>query len=314
VNRTAAAVAPAYEPVPEAEEKAQEVSIVVEPAPKAPVKAPVLIVPSPVAKPAPVDTKPEVIAVSPVRATKATSTTASTPLWQRKQAQLVSAIALGLILLVGAVAFAYNRGSFSTAAAAPSAEIHPPAPAPAVSTSGPASTPATNAAIEPAGPTVTKSQPNAEGPRKPTPTRSAATEIAAGKALHLNDAEPAPAAPVSLGAMAQPNLGSALVTSAQPVALARKPEQVKPAVVIAQPKPAYPEMAARLGLAGTVVLRVQVSAQGKPTKVDVISGPPILAGAAQNTVMSGWRFSPATIDGKRVESETEVRINFKGTR
>jgi protein TonB len=113
--------------------------------------------------------------------------------------------------------------------------------------------------------------------------------------------------------MVQPNLGSALVASS-PVALARRPEQVKPAVVIAQPKPIYPDMAARLGVTGTVVLRVQVSAQGKPTKVDVISGPPMLAAAAQNTIMSGWRFSPATIDGKKVESETEVRINFKGSR
>ena len=98
------------------------------------------------------------------------------------------------------------------------------------------------------------------------------------------------------------------------MALVRKPEQIKPAVVIAQPKPAYPEMATRIGVTGTVVLRVQVNAQGKPTKVDVVSGPPLLAGAAQNTVMSGWRFSPATIDGKKVESETEVRINFKGNR
>ena len=113
--------------------------------------------------------------------------------------------------------------------------------------------------------------------------------------------------------MAQPNLGSALATSS-PVALARRPEQVKPAVVITQTKPVYPEMAARLGLAGLVVLRVQVDAHGKPTRVDVISGQPVLAAAAKSAVASGWRFSPATLGGKPVESESEVRVNFRGSR
>jgi TonB family protein len=313
VSRTAAAVAPAYEPVPQVEEKVEEVPTVAEPAPsKFTAKAPMLIVQAPVTKAATIETKPEVIPVPAVRAPKATSTAVSAPLWQRKQAQLVFAISLGLLLLVGAAAFAYNHGSFT---ARPSAEVRQPAAgvAPAALTSLPATTATTNAPTDPGAPAVAKPQPRTEEPRKPAPTEPAATEIAAGKAPRLNEAEPAPAAPVSLGAMVQPNLGSALVASS-PVALARRPEQVKPAVVIAQPKPIYPDMAARLGVTGTVVLRVQVSAQGKPTKVDVISGPPMLAAAAQNTIMSGWRFSPATIDGKKVESETEVRINFKGSR
>ena len=319
VNRTAAAVAPAYEPITQvvAEEKAQEMPAVAEPAPpKVTIKAPMLVVPAPVAKPAAIEPKAEVLAVQPARASKTATSTASTPIWQRKQAQLVFAIVVGVILLVGAAAFAYKRGSFSAAPAASSAEVHPPVAGatPAITASSPASTSATNVATEPVAQPVAKTQPKSEESRNPSQARSAPTEISAGKALRLNDADPAPAAPVSLGAIAQSNLGSALAAVSQPVALVRKTEDVKPAVVVAQSKPIYPEMAARLGVSGTVILRVQVNAQGKPTKVQVISGHPVLAAAAKSAVESGWRFSPATIDGKKVESETEVRINFRGSR
>jgi TonB family protein len=312
VSRTAAAVAPAYEPVTQvvAEEKAQEVPAVAEPMPKkVTIKAPVLVV-QPPAKPAPIEPKAEVLAVQPARANKTTTIIAATPIWQKKQAQLVFAIAVGLVLLVGAGAFAYTRGSFSGSPTASSAEAHPPAAAPAVTTPAPANTAATNTATEP----VAKTQAKSEEPRKLSPARSVATEISAGKAPRLNEADPAPTGPVSLGAIGQPNLGSALAAASQPVNLARKTEDVKPAVVVTQSKPIYPEMAARLGVSGTVILRVQVNAQGKPTKVDVVSGHPVLAAAAKSAVESGWRFSPATIDGKKVESETEVRINFRGSR
>jgi TonB family protein len=73
-------------------------------------------------------------------------------------------------------------------------------------------------------------------------------------------------------------------------------------------------MASSLRLEGTVVLRVQVDAHGKPTKVDIVSGHPMLAAAAKNTVLSSWRFTPAAVGNKNVASETEVRINFKGSR
>jgi protein TonB len=118
-----------------------------------------------------------------------------------------------------------------------------------------------------------------------------------------------------LGTSAQPNFGAALTPNSSGVTLqSTKVSDVKPAVAISQPRPAYPDMANRLGIKGMVVLKVQVNNQGKPTKVAVISGHPVLAAAAQSAVMSGWRFSPATLGGNPVESESEIRINFKGSR
>lgn len=301
----------------DAEKKVLEVqaAVALEPT-RAVAKAPLLVVSAPVAKAAPVEPKSELIPRQPPRATKTALAPARMPLWQKKQAQLVFAIAIGMILLMGAAAFAYKRGSFSAAPPARSAETRQTAAsaAPRIVTSASTSVPTISSSTETAKAPVPKPQVATEMPQKRVATAPAATEIATGTAPRLNEAGPAPAAPVSLGAVVQPNLGAALATTAQPVALSKPAVTVKPPVVVSQNKPLYPEMAARQGLAGLVVLRVQVNAQGKPTKVDVISGHPVLAAAAKSAVESGWRFSPATIDGKKVESETEVRVNFRGTR
>jgi poly-beta-1,6-N-acetyl-D-glucosamine biosynthesis protein PgaD len=77
------------------------------------------------------------------------------------------------------------------------------------------------------------------------------------------------------------------------------------------PKPPYPVEALRHSEGGLVTLRVQVSADGRPLKVDVSrrSGNRILDRSAISTVRR-WRFAPAMRKGKPIAAVVIVPIEF----
>lgn len=83
------------------------------------------------------------------------------------------------------------------------------------------------------------------------------------------------------------------------------------AAPIDQPQPEYPAAALRAGEQGTVVLRVDVGADGKPTDVQVVerSRSRDLDRAAQRAVRD-WTFQPATRNGKAVASVVQVPVDF----
>lgn len=78
------------------------------------------------------------------------------------------------------------------------------------------------------------------------------------------------------------------------------------------PKPPYPMVARRMGAEGIVVLRVFVYPDGSVGEVVVnrSSGFSILDDSALTTVRERWRFVPARLDGRPVESWVEVPIRF----
>ncbi len=77
------------------------------------------------------------------------------------------------------------------------------------------------------------------------------------------------------------------------------------------PPPAYPPAALRRGDSGTVLVRVEVGADGVPTNVDVVSrsGSRDLDNAALDAVRQ-WRFSPAQKDGQAVAGDVMVPVDF----
>jgi protein TonB len=81
---------------------------------------------------------------------------------------------------------------------------------------------------------------------------------------------------------------------------------------IARVEPEYPAAAARTQEEGTVLVRVNVDANGVPTNVDVAhrSGSRDLDRAAVEAVRK-WRFNPAIKDGKKVAAVVEVPVEFK---
>jgi protein TonB len=78
------------------------------------------------------------------------------------------------------------------------------------------------------------------------------------------------------------------------------------------PAPPYPAREQRMGIAGRVVLRVEVDAEGRPTGVTVerSSGNSALDKAALQTVLRKWRFVPAQRNGENVPAVGLVPIDF----
>jgi len=74
-------------------------------------------------------------------------------------------------------------------------------------------------------------------------------------------------------------------------------------------EPQYPEAARQQHIQGPVVLNVLVGASGLVREASVISGDPLLAQAATHAVRQ-WRFNPHQLNGKAVEFETRITVNF----
>ena len=78
------------------------------------------------------------------------------------------------------------------------------------------------------------------------------------------------------------------------------------------PVPMYPLEARRRAQHGTVLLRIEVAADGAVERVEIArtSGFDLLDDSAIETVRARWRFVPARRDGIAVESWCEVPIRF----
>ncbi|HRQ48425.1 MAG TPA: energy transducer TonB [Rhodocyclaceae bacterium] len=84
------------------------------------------------------------------------------------------------------------------------------------------------------------------------------------------------------------------------------------AAYLRNPAPAYPSASRRRGEEGKVVLRVQVTADGRPDRVEIVqaSGHPRLDRAALEAVQR-WRFEPAREGNTAVDSWIRVPIVFR---
>ena len=150
-------------------------------------------------------------------------------------------------------------------------------------------------------------------PVPPTPTpRPAvvkkATPRPAPAPLPVADSAPSPNAPVVAAAEAAPDPTPA----APPAPAAPRIEQPSSnAAYLNNPAPGYPSISRRMGEEGKVVLRVLISADGKPEKIEIqkSSGYDRLDRHAQDTVQR-WRFVPGKRNGVPEAMWNLVPINF----
>ena len=73
--------------------------------------------------------------------------------------------------------------------------------------------------------------------------------------------------------------------------------------------PAYPPLAQHMNVQGSVVLQALIGADGTVQNLRKLSGPEILASAAQQAVRS-WRFKPVYQNGQAVETRATITVNF----
>ena len=123
--------------------------------------------------------------------------------------------------------------------------------------------------------------------------------------VNLNAMVPAPPAPA-------PPVG-APVGSSPTNASPRPGGNIQQAVLIYRKDAEYPKIAKQTGAKGTVTLSATIGADGTIKKVKVISGHPMLTGAAADAVKQ-WRYRPTLLNGQPVEAETVVLVNFIGDR
>ena len=75
-------------------------------------------------------------------------------------------------------------------------------------------------------------------------------------------------------------------------------------------EPQYPEAAREQNIQGRVVLEAHIGASGEVQEVQLVSGPPLLVQAATVAVRQ-WKFKPRFVNGKPVEMQTRITLNFR---
>lgn len=81
------------------------------------------------------------------------------------------------------------------------------------------------------------------------------------------------------------------------------------ATVIESVRPDYPMLARQMKVQGSVILQALIGRDGLIQDLHVLSGPPILASAAQEAVRQ-WHFKPHYLANQPVETETRIIVNF----
>jgi protein TonB len=73
--------------------------------------------------------------------------------------------------------------------------------------------------------------------------------------------------------------------------------------------PRYPAQVRALHIQGPVVLHAIIGKDGSIHNLSPVSGPPLLQTSAMDAVQQ-WKFKPYLLDGKPVDVETDITINF----
>ncbi len=101
-------------------------------------------------------------------------------------------------------------------------------------------------------------------------------------------------------------------TPAPAVALQQKvrvSSGVAQGLLIRQVKPQYPPLALQARIQGTVVLQAVIGKDGTVQDLRVVSGHPMLTGAAIDAVKQ-WRYRPYYLNNEPVSVDTQINVNF----
>lgn len=144
-------------------------------------------------------------------------------------------------------------------------------------------------------------------PAVPVPRPAAASGAGAGALILPPSPSPPPAA--SEGSRQRQTEEVAAAVAADPPR--RVSSGMQEARLLRRVEPRFPSGASRLGLKGSVVVEGTIGVDGRLHDLRVISGNPILSGAAIEAIKE-WRYSPAVLNGRTVTSPTRIEVKFNG--
>lgn len=150
-----------------------------------------------------------------------------------------------------------------------------------------------------------------ERPRSSNPVPSNQQEAAPDVGLDPGSGSgPGPAGPLIPGGFDHPpRIEPPRQSPARPTSPRVISEGVMAGALVRRVDPAYPELARAMHLSGTVRLRAIIATDGTIEHLELLSGNPILAGAAEPAVLQ-WRYRPTLLSGVPVEVETYITVNF----
>jgi protein TonB len=116
-----------------------------------------------------------------------------------------------------------------------------------------------------------------------------------------------PAQPIADSVVAGNNESAANVTSnaAEHVQMSADTSEI----VTSPVRPNYPLLARQMKVQGSVILQAMIGRDGTIQNLRVMSGPHILASAAQDAVRQ-WHFRPHFQGSEAVETQAKITVNF----
>lgn len=184
----------------------------------------------------------------------------------------------------------------------------PPSPAPAPADARAPSRPVSQL---PAAPSESATSANTSAATPPSTSPAAEPAPRAERAVPREVAPQAPQTAQEQEATANAAMPAAAGSAKAANDAVRTAEADYKAAYLNNPRPAYPRMAHRMGIEGTVILLADVNEEGLPVQVRVFqsSGNDLLDQSALSAV-NQWRFSPAKKDGVIVRSLVKIPITF----
>jgi TonB family protein len=79
---------------------------------------------------------------------------------------------------------------------------------------------------------------------------------------------------------------------------------------VQQPRPIYPESAKSAHISGSVLLSATISKDGSVKELSVIASPDKSLSDSALAAVRGWRYKPYLLDGRPMEVETVITVNY----
>ena len=113
----------------------------------------------------------------------------------------------------------------------------------------------------------------------------------------------------SMGGVMGGIIGSAAPIPKVAVQRIRVSSGVTQGLVMHRVEPVYPPIAKTARVQGTVILAAVIGKDGSIENLHVVSGHPLLTGAAMEAVKQ-WKYRPYILNGEPVEVDTQVEVHF----
>jgi len=126
-------------------------------------------------------------------------------------------------------------------------------------------------------------------------------------AIHASDT----AAPVAVAPVPTEHAPVQAAPTPPPPAPVKVSEGVAQGGLIFKVNPEYPAVARAARIQGSVLMHAIIGTDGSVQRLQAINGNPLLLRSAMEAVKR-WRYRPYLLDGKPVEVETSITVNFKG--